>query len=142
MTPQAIRLPALPVGSVFMSSAFSCTTMAVPPLARMLLAVARRQREVVDLEADLPGVVFADGDVLRQVAVVVAHRVHRSVLLAGRVEVAARALEVGRIADRMLVDVDGVLAKGKVLEVELDGEFAVLELAEGGGACVLARRWS
>lgn len=37
MTPQAIRLPALPVGSVFMSSAFSWTMMEVPPLATMEL---------------------------------------------------------------------------------------------------------
>jgi hypothetical protein len=40
MTPQAIRLPALPVGSVFMSSGFSWTMIAVPPLARMLLGEA------------------------------------------------------------------------------------------------------
>ena len=40
MTPQAIRLPALPVGSVFMSSGFSWTTMAVPPLEVMLLGEA------------------------------------------------------------------------------------------------------
>ena len=39
MTPQAMRLPALPVGSVFMSSAFSWTMMDVPPLAVMLLGM-------------------------------------------------------------------------------------------------------
>ncbi len=33
ITPQAIRLPELPLGSVFMSSAFSCTISEVPPLA-------------------------------------------------------------------------------------------------------------
>lgn len=45
MTPQAMRLPALPVGSVFMSSGFSWTTMAVPPLAMMLLGeAASRER--------------------------------------------------------------------------------------------------
>ena len=32
ITPQAIRLPELPLGSVFMSSAFSCTISEVPPL--------------------------------------------------------------------------------------------------------------
>lgn len=33
ITPQAIRFPAFPVGSVFMSSAFSCTITLVPPFA-------------------------------------------------------------------------------------------------------------
>ena len=32
ITPQAIRLPEAPLGSVFISSAFSCTISEVPPL--------------------------------------------------------------------------------------------------------------
>ncbi len=80
---------------------------------------------------------FADGDVLGQVAVVVAHGVQGAVLLVVGIEVAAGGLEVGRFAERLLVDVDGVLADGKVLEVELDGEFALF-LLEGGSAGVLA----
>src|SRR5208282_860164 len=32
ITPQAMRSPALPAGSVFWSSALACTTIAVPPL--------------------------------------------------------------------------------------------------------------
>ena len=32
IVPQAIRSPAAPAGSVFISSAFACTTNAVPPL--------------------------------------------------------------------------------------------------------------
>ncbi len=60
MTPQAMRLPALPVGSVFMSSAFSWTMMEVPPLAMMLIGRGGVEREVVDLEGGLAGVAFAD----------------------------------------------------------------------------------
>ena len=59
-------------------------------------------------------------------------------LFACGIEVAASGFEVGGVAEGVLVDVDGVLAEGKIFEVELDGELAVLELAEGGGACVLA----
>jgi len=45
MTPQAIRLPEFPEGSVFMSSPFSWMTMEVPPLARMLFgAVGSMER--------------------------------------------------------------------------------------------------
>ena len=39
ITPHAIRFPAFPVGSVFMSSPFSCTMIDVPPLAIMSFAV-------------------------------------------------------------------------------------------------------
>lgn len=35
MTPHATRFPAFPAGSVFSSSAFSCTTTDVPPLAKI-----------------------------------------------------------------------------------------------------------
>jgi hypothetical protein len=60
-------------------------------------------------------------------------------LLAVGVEVAARALEVGRIAHRVLVDVHGVLADGKVLQLHRDGQLlAVLVLLEGRGAGVIA----
>ena len=38
MMPQAMRAPEFPEGSVFMSSAFSCTTIDVPPLAKSDLA--------------------------------------------------------------------------------------------------------
>src|SRR5882762_8425195 len=34
ITPQAMRSPALPAGSVFWSSALACTTSAVPPLLK------------------------------------------------------------------------------------------------------------
>ena len=40
ITAQAIRLPELPLGSVFMSSACSCTTTDVPPLAKMEFGAA------------------------------------------------------------------------------------------------------
>ncbi len=64
MTPQAMRLPELPAGSVFMSSAFSWTTMEVPPLAMMLFGGGGVEGEVVDLEGGLADVAFADHDVL------------------------------------------------------------------------------
>ena len=47
----------------------------------------------------------------------------RAVLLAVGVEVAAGALEVGRVAGRGLVDVDSVLADGKVLQLQSDVEL-------------------
>jgi hypothetical protein len=50
--------------------------------------------------------------------------------------VRAGGLEVGRIAEGVGVDVDGVLADGKIFEIEFDGELALL-LLEGGGAGVL-----
>ena len=93
--------------------------------------------EIVDLERGLADVAFADFDVLRQVAGVVAQRVEGAVLLVLRIEVAARGLEVGSVAEGFGVDVDGVLAYGEILEVELDGEF-VLVLCEGRSAGVVA----
>jgi hypothetical protein len=93
--------------------------------------------EIVDLKGGLADVAFADLDVLRQVAGVVTQGVKGAVLLVLRIEVAARGLEVGSIAEGFGVDVDGVFAYGEIFEVELDGEFA-LDLGEGSGAGVLA----
>src|SRR5271154_6830528 len=93
--------------------------------------------EVGDLEGGLSDVAFADGDVLGQVAVVVAHGVEGAVLLVVRIEVAASGLEVRCVAEGFLVDVDGVLAYGEVFEAEFDGELAFF-LLEGCGAGVLA----
>ena len=93
--------------------------------------------EVVDLEGGLADVSLADHDVLGEVAGVVAHGILKAVLLVLRVEVAACGLEVGGIAERLGVDMDGVFADGKVLEIDLDDEFALV-LLEGGGAGVFA----
>jgi hypothetical protein len=68
----------------------------------------------------------------------VAHGVLEAVLLAVGVEVASGGLEVRRFAERLLVDVDGVLAHGEVLEVDLDGELVIFAGSEGGGAGVFA----
>ena len=61
-------------------------------------------------------------------------------LLGIRVEVAARTFEIGRVADRLRVNMYGVFAKGEVLQFELDGEFAFLALVEGCRAGILAGR--
>jgi hypothetical protein len=79
-------------------------------------------------------VAFADGDVLGQVAGVVAHG-FKAVLLVLGLKWPPAVLKSGARRAGLGVDVDGVLADGKVLELELDGELA-LALLEGGGAGV------
>ncbi len=59
-------------------------------------------------------------------------------LLGVGIEVAAGGFEVRGFAERLLVDMDGVLAHREVFEVDLDGEFVVLAGGEGGGAGVFA----
>ena len=95
MTPQAMRLPALPVGSVFMSSALLVDHDGGAAVGEDGVGRGGVEGEVVDFEGGLAGVAFADGDVLGQVAVVVAHGVQGAVLLAVGVEVAAGGFEVG-----------------------------------------------
>jgi len=95
------------------------------------------KREVVDVEGGLAEVAFADGDVLREVARVVAHGVFEAVLLVVGVEVGAGALEVRAVAEGLGVDVDAVFTYGEVLEVELDLN-ALFGGAKGGGAGVIA----
>jgi len=80
---------------------------------------------------------FTDGDVSRQVARVMAHGVLEAMLLIVGIEVAAGGLEVGRVAERLGVDVDAMIAYGQVLEIELDAN-TFLRWAEGCGACVFA----
>jgi hypothetical protein len=82
-------------------------------------------------------VAFADGDVLGEVASVVAHRVLKAVLLVFGIEVAACGLEVRAFAERLGMDVNAVFAYGKILEIDLDDEFALV-LLEGGGAGVFS----
>lgn len=94
--------------------------------------------EIVNLETCLAGVVFADGDVLRQIAIVVACGIHRAVFLVCRIEVAACSFEIWSVADRVLMDMNGVLAERQVFEIELDGELAIFELVEGRSAGVLS----
>jgi hypothetical protein len=65
-----------------------------------------------------------------------AHRVLEAMLLGAGIEVATGGLEVRRFAEGLLVDVDGVLTHGEVLEIDLDGELVVLARGEGGGAGV------
>src|SRR5205823_13691097 len=92
--------------------------------------------EIIYLQSGLTDVAFTDGDVQGKIAGVVAHGILNAVLLVLGIEVSAGGLEVGWIAEGFGVDVDGVLADGKIFEVEFDGEFALL-LLEGGGAGVL-----
>src|ERR1700728_3776122 len=68
----------------------------------------------------------------------VAHGVLKTVLFGVGVEVTSGCLEVGWLAKRLGVNVDAVLARGKIFEVELDGDLATLGGAEGGCAGVLA----
>ena len=93
--------------------------------------------EIVNFEGGLAEVTFADSDVLRKVAGVVAHGILKAVLFVLGIEVWAGGLEVRGVAQGLGVDVDGMLADGKILEVELDDEPALC-LLKGGGACVLA----
>jgi hypothetical protein len=82
-------------------------------------------------------VAFTDRYVLSEVSGVVAHGILKAMLLVFGVEVAACSLEVGWFAERLGVDVDGMVADGKVFEIDFDDEFALV-LLEGGGAGVLA----
>jgi hypothetical protein len=68
---------------------------------------------------------------------VVTHGVLEAVLLGRWVEVASCRFEVRRFAERLLVDVNGVLAHGEVFEVDLDDELVVFAGGEGGGSGVL-----
>jgi len=95
------------------------------------------EREVVDLEGGLTEVAFADDYVLGQVAGMVPHRIQGAVLLAFGVEVASRGFEIGRVTERFGVDVDGMLADGQILEVQLDDELA-LSLNEGSRTSVFS----
>jgi hypothetical protein len=129
MTPQAMRLPEAPLGSVFSSSAFSWTTMEVPPLRKRELGAVGSSEMVLRTKVAVP--------VWSSPTETLEGRSPVSVLLLVGVEVAAGGLEVGGFADGVLVDVDAVLAEGQVLEVE--GELdALLDGLEGGGAGGLA----
>ena len=81
----------------------------------------------------------ANAEIFGQVAIVMAHRVFKAVLLGVGVEVSAGGFEIGGFAKGLLVDVDGVVAFGQVLEVELDRELAALGFLEGSRSGVLAR---
>ena len=80
---------------------------------------------------------FTDHDILGEITGMVAHGILKAVLLTFRIEVRPRGLEIGWVAEGFGVDVDSVLADGKIFEIELDGELAFV-LPEGGGAGVLA----
>ena len=95
------------------------------------------ERDVIEGEAGLADVAFADGDVLGEIAGVVTHGVLKAVLFAGGVVVAASGLEVRRITVGAGVDVNAVLAHGKILEIELEVD-ALFAGSEGRGACVFA----
>jgi hypothetical protein len=107
------------------------------PVGENAVSSGRVHREIVDVEGSLAEMAFADGDIGRQVARVVSHRILEAVLLIVGVEVAAGGLEVRRVAERFGVDVDAVLAYGQVLEIKLDVN-TFLRRAEGCGARVLA----
>jgi hypothetical protein len=51
---------------------------------------------------------------------------------------AACGLEVGTFAERLLVDVDGVLAHREVLEIDADNDLVAFAVGEGGSAGVFA----
>ena len=54
MTPQAMRLPEAPLGSVFSSSAFSWTTIEVPPLRKSEFGAAGSSEMEVRTKVALP----------------------------------------------------------------------------------------
>ena len=119
IVPQAIRSPAFPAGSVFMSSALAWITIAVPPLAnREYGSAARVKHNVVILHGRFRRAVFLDGDV-RQVAGVMALGVLKTMLPAGGIEVGPGRFEVGRIALGILMEVHRVLAGRQVVERQL-----------------------
>ena len=95
------------------------------------------KRDGVKFEAGLTYVTFSDGDILREIAGVVAHGVLEAVLLVGWVEVRPCGFEIRWIAVRTGVDMDTVFANGKIFEVKLEVN-ALLAGGEGGSAGVLS----
>ena len=79
------------------------------------------ERDSGNLDRDFVGAVGLHCQIDRDIAVVMALRIINAVLLLVGVEVASGGLEVGSLAERFGVDVDGVFAGGQVFEVELDG---------------------
>ena len=115
ITPQAIRAPALPAGSLFMSSAFAWITSAVPPLLKI---------EWLSSPIVTPGattVAFAvplrPHREIRHVAGVRAFRILQAVMLHVRIEVAAGRCERRAFALRHRVHVNGVLARGRFIRL-------------------------
>ena len=108
-TPQAIRAPAFPAGSDFMSSGEAWRTTAVPPSGKSEPG-AGGERGAAGQELALADAVRAHGQV-GHVAGVGALRVLEPVLPRGRVEVAARRLELGPLALADGVNVEPVEAR-------------------------------
>src|SRR5262249_47966270 len=82
----------------------------------------------------------AAANVLGHITGVVALGIQGAVLFGGGVEVTTGGLEVGGVTDRVLVDVGGGLAHGKVLKIDLDDELIVLAGSKRGGAGIFAVR--
>ena len=93
----------------------------------------------MDHEGRLSRMVFPNGHAGGEISIVVTHRVHVAVLLVVRVEVAACAFEVRCITDCIFVDVDGVGAKGQILQLNLDFDALFYRL-EGRRPCILPSR--
>jgi len=96
------------------------------------------QGKIVDCEVGDPCSLFVDMEVLWQVAGMMSQGISRAVLFAARVEVTARAPEVGHFAERILVDVDGMLSGCKPLDLKLNVEFSTHGLAKGGDPNMLS----
>ena len=79
-----------------------------------------------------------DGKV-QHVAGVVAFRILESVLFAVGIEVRARRLEIGSIALWVLMEMDGVLAERKIVQLQLEGDTGSF-WRKGDGADVFSLR--
>ena len=149
ISPQAIRSPALPAGSLFISSAWAWMTNAVPPPAKTELPAGHECHSGVD-DGRLGHAVGRDCEIVH-VAGVWSLRVLQPMLLAIGIEMRARGFECRGIALRHLMDVEGMLARGQILEIERNrysscrlcrkcrsSDGPTLRIFEGNdGACLL-----
>ena len=115
ITPQAIRSPALPAGSVLRSSSLACTTSEVPPEWKSELSPVSARVTPFGRHLDLRRSLSRVN--IRQVARVMTLGVQVAVLFLLGIEVRTGGFEVGRRAGADLVDVEGVRAVGKAGEL-------------------------
>jgi hypothetical protein len=113
-----MRSPALPAGSVFMSSGLAWITRAVPPPVYSECASEPRFTPLVD-DGGL-GIALLVGREIEHVARVRALGILKPVLLGLGIEMGTGGLEIRPIAFGVLVEVNGVFAGREPFEIELE----------------------